>query len=132
MFILFVDNTDVIINKKRSRLTSSSGKVGIVENDPHVETYITLFTVLDSSIGNPKDIVEDKLNSSSSSSLNSRSLKAGSRNYSTNSRGFRSSDSKLYRYYIITRDNEIITIFSEYRLRMTTSLYRKIAVDLKV
>jgi hypothetical protein len=132
MFILFVNNTDVIIYKKRGRLTSSSGKVGLVETDPQVETYITLFTLLDSSIGNPKDIIEDATNYNTSSSLISRSPSAGSRNYSTSSRSSRRLSSNFYRYFIITRDNEIITIFSEYKLRMTTSLFRKIAVDLKI
>jgi hypothetical protein len=133
MFLLFVDNSSTVVrDKEYPSSPPGSGKTGIVDTHITVDTVSTLLTLLNLSSGNPKDISEVNQNNDfiNSRTLERRLPKVSSRNYSTFKRSS-INDRSLFKYYIIMEDDNIITLFSKYPIKITNSLYRKIALDLK-
>jgi hypothetical protein len=96
---------------------------------------MTVLTLCNVATGNPVDsLVIDEtptFSGNNNNNLNSRQRRgqprANSRSYSTKSAN---SKVKLFKYILILPCDEVVSVFSPYKLRMTSSLYHKIILDL--
>lgn len=136
LFQIFTKQTESIINDVvRKQSPSADAHVGTVNMNLDVDSFMTVINLCNVATGNPDDslIIEERPipHGNSNHNLNFRQgrgqPRANSRSYSTKSSGL---GKKLFKYVLILSNDEVVPIFSPYKLRMTPYLYHKIILDL--
>jgi hypothetical protein len=97
---------------------------------------MSVINICNVSTGNPVDsiaqqdnTINNNNNSLPFSKIRRSQPRANSRSFSTypDVKG-----KKLFKYILVFSNNEVVPIYSPYKIRITNSLYRKIALDLGV